>query len=245
MGRWIAYAVVLLLLAVALVLGTQGGKHRRLAETPRVQAVPAPQEPPAAVPEAMVPVVPVASAPVSPAPADVPPPPATMAPVVPAAAPSGQRHGLTFAQPREGTLPADVAHLSCHGEPRVLDQPHQDSCNPYKGDMSCRTVLPVLCVRESGAAVPQGVDSGFYKGWVQGALGATEPVMGAILTSRAMASARCEAELGAGWRMAEFHDGGGGWGLQGQRGMGLGQPGLTRYWVVINDQRGNCWDSTP
>ena len=48
MGRWIAYAVVLLLLAVALVLGTQGGKHRRLAETPRVQAVPAPQEPPAA-----------------------------------------------------------------------------------------------------------------------------------------------------------------------------------------------------
>lgn len=223
MGRWIAYAVVLLLLAVALVLGTQGGKHRRLAETSRVQAVPAPQDPPA----------------------DVPPPSDTMAPVVPAAVPSGQRHGLTFAQPREGTLPADVAHLSCHGEPRVLDQPHQDSCNPYKGDMSCRTVLPVLCVRESGAAVPQGVDSGFYKGWVQGALGATEPVMGAILTSSAVASARCEAELGAGWRMAEFHDGGGGWGLQGQRGMGLDQPGLTRYWVAINDQRGNCWDSTP
>ena len=45
--------------------------------------------------------------------------------------------------------------------------------------------------------------------------------------------------------MAEFHDGGGGWGLQGQRGMGLGQPGLTRYWVAINDQRGNCWDSAP
>ena len=220
MGRWIAYAVVLLLLAVALVLGTQGGKHRRLAETPRVQAVPAPQEPPAAVPDAVAPIVPVASAPVSPVLADVPLPPATMAPVAPAAAPSGQRHGLTFAQPREGALPADVAHLSCHGEPRVLDQPHQDSCNPYKGDMSCRTVLPVLCVRESGAAVPQGVDSGFYKGWVQGA-------------------------LGAGWRMAEFHDGGGGWGLQGQRGMGLGQPGLTRYWVAINDQRGNCWDSTP
>ena len=80
MGRWIAYAVVLLLLAVALVLGTQGGKHRRLAETPRVQAVPAPQEPPAAVPDAVAPIVPVASAPVSPAPADMPPPPATTAP---------------------------------------------------------------------------------------------------------------------------------------------------------------------
>ena len=75
MGRWIAYAVVLLLLAVALVLGTQGGKHRRLAPIPggpRVQAVPTPPEPPAAVPEA---VAPVASAPVSPALADVPPPP--------------------------------------------------------------------------------------------------------------------------------------------------------------------------
>ena len=82
MGRWIAYAVVLLLLAVALVLGTQGGKHRRLAETPRVQAVPAPQEPPAAVPDAVAPIVPVASAPVSPVLADVPLPPATMAPVV-------------------------------------------------------------------------------------------------------------------------------------------------------------------
>ena len=243
MGRWIAYAAVLLLLAVGLVLGTQGGKHRRLAETPRVQVVPASQEPPVAVPEAPVP---VASAPVSPVLADAPPPPdAAIAPVVAAVTPSGQRHGLTFAQPREGVLPADVAHLSCHGEPRVLDQPHQDSCNPYKGDMSCRTVLPVLCVRESGAAVPQGVESGFYKGWVQGALGATEPVMGAILTSRAVASARCAAELGPGWRMAEFHDGGGGWGLQGQRGMGLGQPGLTRYWVAINDQRGNCWDSAP
>jgi len=231
MGRWIAYAVVLALLAVGLVLGTQGGKHRRQTETQRLQVKPAaPQEAPAA------------SAPLSQVVADAPPPATT---ATPAAASSGQRHGLTFAQPREGTLPADVAHLSCHGEPRTLDQPYQDSCNPYKGDMSCRTVLPVLCVREGGAPVPQGAGSGFYQGWVQGALGATEPVMGAILTSRAMASARCEAELGPGWRMAEFHDGGGGWDLQGQRGMGLGPPELTRYWVAIHDQRGNCWDSAP
>lgn len=239
MGRWIAYAVVLALLAVGLVLGTQKGKHRRQAEAQRVQVTPALQEAPATAPGV---VAPAASAPMPPVVADAPPPVTT---ATPAAAPSGQRHGLTFAQPREEVMPADVVHLSCHGEPRTLDQPHQDSCNPYKGDMSCRTVLPVLCVRESGAPVPQGVESGFYKGWVQGTLGATEPVMGAILTSRAMASARCEAELGPGWRMAEFHDGGGGWGLQGQRGMGLGQPGLTRYWVAINDQRGNCWDSAP
>ena len=52
MGRWIAYAVVLALLAVGLVLGTQGGKHRRQAEPPRVQRPPATPEPSAAVPEA-------------------------------------------------------------------------------------------------------------------------------------------------------------------------------------------------
>ena len=234
MGRWVAYAVVLALLALGLVLGTQNGKRPQQVQAPTHMPVPP------------VPATPAPQEATAPAPAPTPAPVAMPAtPVAPAAPPTMERHGLTFAQPREEALPADVAHLSCHGEPRALDQPHQGSCNPYKGDMSCRTVLPVLCVRESGAPVPQGVESGFYKGWVRGALGASAPVMGAILTSRAVASARCEAELGPGWRMAEFHDGGGGWGLQGQRGMGLGQPGLSRYWVAINDQRGNCWDSAP
>jgi hypothetical protein len=160
-------------------------------------------------------------------------------------------HGLTFAlAPTEsggggGSTAAELAnltHLSCHGEPRQVDQPHRDSCNPYKGDTSCRVVLPVLCFQGKGLPQPAGIDAGQYKGWSGGVLGATQPVMGAILTSNAAGTARCEKELGAGWRMAEFHDAGG-WGMQGQRGLGLAPN--TRFWVHINDQPGNCWDSKP
>jgi hypothetical protein len=78
--------------------------------------------------------------------------------------------------------------------------------------------------------------------WAGGALGATQPVMGAVIESEAAGSARCEQELGAGWRMAGLHAGGSGaWALQGQRGPGL--TGHTRYWVHAADQKGNCWDS--
>jgi len=151
--------------------------------------------------------------------------------------------GLSFALADPSTVPARVAHLSCHGEPTPIDHPHRGSCNPYEGDTSCRTVLPIACYRPSGAAAPPNLEQDFYKGWTNGELGATKPIMGAIIKSEAAASARCEAELGTGWRMAEFHDGNGGWGLQGGRGRGL--RGGTRYWVRINDQPGNCWNSPP
>jgi len=142
------------------------------------------------------------------------------------AEPRGIGFGLTFARLDAGQGGTDTIALGCDAEPKPLDRSHADSCNPYQGDTSCRTALPVLCFRPGGS----------------GELMATEPVMGAILQSQVVASARCEAEFGAGWRMAEFHDGGG-WQLQGRRGAGLGAQ--TRYWVHINDQPGNCWDSAP
>ncbi|MBB1077712.1 hypothetical protein HUU62_25240 [Rhodoferax sp. 4810] len=152
--------------------------------------------------------------------------------------------GLTFALvPLDDKQPPDTASLNCHGEPRQLDRPHQDSCNPYQGDTTCRTVLPVLCVKPTGAAKPEGVVDSFYQGWVSGSLAATAPVMGAVLESLEAATARCVAELGPGWRMAEFHDGQGGWGLSGQKASDFSPN--TRYWVYVNDQRGNCWDSEP
>src|SRR5205823_1278208 len=53
------------------------------------------------------------------------------------------------------------------------------------------------------------------------------------------ADAYCRSALGAGWRMAEFHDGKGGWGF-----VARGHISSTsRFWVRINDQPGNCWDS--
>ena len=151
--------------------------------------------------------------------------------------------GLTFAMAAaDGKMPSDVAGFGCHGEPAPLDQPHQGSCNPPKGDTSCRVVLPVLCLKPGDLAQPSGANSETY-GWSGATFSATQPVMGAILESEAIANARCEKELGTGWRMAEFHEGKGGLGLMGLRGTALGQ--ATRYWVHVNDQPGNCWNSAP
>lgn len=145
-------------------------------------------------------------------------------------------YGTSFVAP-EG-VPAGVARLDCRGEPSPVDRPREGGCDPYRGDTSCRVVLPVACYRSSGARSP-----GDEANWSHGELGGTEPMMGALLKSEAMASARCEAELGAGWRMAEFHDGGQGWSLAGHTSTGL--KGSARYWVHVNDQPSNCWNSVP
>ena len=168
------------------------------------------------------------------------------APTQAAAASSAAREGpwgLSFAMAADSPSTPTPVHLSCHGEPAAVDHPHRGSCNPYSGDTSCRASLPIACMKPTGASAPDKLQQDFYSGWVKGDLGATRPVAGTTLKSADAASAVCRAELGAGWRMAEFHDGGGGWGLQGERGAGL-RAG-TRYWVHINDQRGNCWDAAP
>lgn len=71
---------------------------------------------------------------------------------------------------------------------------------------------------------------------------ATAPgVAGFLLTSLEDANARCAASLGAGWRLASFHDGGG-WELHGQVLLGTLADRRYRAWVFIGDQPGNCWD---
>ena len=169
-------------------------------------------------------------------------------------------HNLTFAPvPFGGKAAADLGiahsgltHLGCRGEPKPVGQPHQNSCNPHKVDTSCRIVLPVMCFQGKGVPQPPnvlaaqdergtgGMDGQGGSGGSGSVLGAIQPVIGAILTSVAPGSARCEKETGTGWRAASFHDAGG-WGMQGQRGLGL-RPN-TRCRVNINDQPGNCWDS--
>jgi hypothetical protein len=152
-------------------------------------------------------------------------------------------YGLTFALVNDPSLATETAYLSCHGEPQPVDRPHKESCNPFQGDTSCRTVLPVLCAKVTGQEAPANAPAGLYQAWMHGSLGATQPIMGAVLESEARASALCDKELGAGWRMAEFVDGPQGWGLQGQRGLGLG--GNQRYWVHSKAAPANCWNSAP
>ena len=153
--------------------------------------------------------------------------------------------GLTFAVASPSDPLPDVAYIGCHGQPRPTDKPNKDSCNPYEGDTSCRVVLPVLCLSDGTISNPAAAGRNPLMDWTSGTLGATKPVMGAILESRLLADARCEKELGAGWRMADFHAGRSGWSWSGRPGQGLLSSGFTRYWVAINDQRGNCWDSQP
>jgi hypothetical protein len=136
------------------------------------------------------------------------------------------RFGLSF-----GWMPdpgSDQLHASCHGEPRGVGQPHRDSCNPYQGDTSCRTLLPLLCAR-----APEG-DTPY-------ALSTSLPVAGFLLSSLEDANARCAQDLGSGWRVASFHDNGG-WELRGPRLPGTIADRRTRAWVFISDQPGNCWN---
>ena len=152
--------------------------------------------------------------------------------------------GLTFAAVTPTSPQPDATAMGCHGQPGPTDKPHKNSCNPYEGDTSCRAALPVLCLNSSAIAKPDAANGGPPVGWTAATLGATAPVMGAILQSRPIADARCEKELGAGWRMADFHAGGG-WSFSGRPGSGLLPDNSTRYWVAINDQAANCWDSKP
>jgi hypothetical protein len=170
----------------------------------------------------------------------------------PAASPD--RFGLSFGHLSPAGVPAGVMVSACSGEPSATGNPDKGQCNPYQGDASCRTALPVLCVLKDGSTAESaglvnepkadGVAVGFdfYSGWAGGSLGATAPVAGFVLGSLAQANARCTAELGPGWRMATFHDGAGGWGLVGKSSPSLTSQ-ATRHWVHIGDQKANCWDT--
>jgi hypothetical protein len=170
--------------------------------------------------------------------------------------PSPDRFGLSFGH---GDLQGKAGLMvsACAGAPLDMGNPDKNQCNPTQGDSSCRTALPVLCVLKDGStaesaglanvAKPEGGDTAgvnLYTGWVGGTLGATAPVAGFVIGSLAQANARCAAELGPGWRMAELHDAAGsaGSGLVGKRGTGLTSQ-QTRHWVHVNDQKANCWDA--
>jgi hypothetical protein len=146
--------------------------------------------------------------------------------------------------------------VSCHDYTSGPSTP--TSCNPYVGDTDCKEVRRILCIRQDGSASNGFVGSpggppyyydAFYNGWAKGNLGLTHGIQGTSLTSLAVADAACAAELGAGWRMAEHHDGGGGWGwtaygnLSDIYTVNDSSHHLTdRFWVYIKDQpAGNCW----
>lgn len=113
---------------------------------------------------------------------------------------------------------------------------HADvTSDPYAGDTAVTTRLPVLCLRKDGRAAPDGIPFDYYNGWAAGEVKLSSPVRGTALTSRAAADGLCAAQFGAGYRMGEHHDGGGGWGWWAAGDVG-------RFWVAIDDQPANPWD---
>lgn len=121
--------------------------------------------------------------------------------------------------------------------------------NPYSGDTSIDSYRRVLCAKVDGRSPPSGIAFNFYAGWLRGAVQATPPVQGFRLSSRAAADQLCSETFGAGWRMAEFHDGRygpyfsqtGGWSFWGAGSLPTG----TRFWTAIDDQYANPWNSVP
>lgn len=105
----------------------------------------------------------------------------------------------------------------------------------------------------------------FYAGWAEGHFASTLPVRGDLIKSADYGAHLCRQSFGKGWRMLEHHDGrwvygmdsmnhgnsigsqspwptgdtnSGGWHAWGHGNLRTD----TRFWVHINDQRGNCWD---
>jgi hypothetical protein len=113
-------------------------------------------------------------------------------------------------------------------------------CNPYQGDTLCSTSLPVLCFKPSGFPIPASVISSTYNRWSGGIIGTTAAVAASSFGgSLANAHIKCAQEFGAGWRVAEFHDGWG-WNFQAYGNVGTS---ANRFWVDINDRpNGRCWN---
>jgi hypothetical protein len=133
------------------------------------------------------------------------------------------RLGLTY-----GWLPAssaDELRAACRGLPPLMADGVMRDCGLARGDTSCRTVLPLLCLREAEGDQPR-------------ALATAEAVAGFVIDSRADADARCARALGPGWRMAEYEDG-----EQGElRVRPAAADTRARVWTATRSPGPHCWD---
>ena len=146
----------------------------------------------------------------------------TLLPVAPASAANG--NGMTWT--KVSSYNSGAVRVGCSG------------CDAYAGDTACTNSLPVLCIYQSSVPDPDPSVSSYYNGWSGGHVGLTTPVQGNQLYSLTNANSLCVGQFGSGWRMAEFHDGNGGWNF---RAFGFPADNV-RFWTYIDDQPANCWD---
>lgn len=125
-----------------------------------------------------------------------------------------------------------------HDSSLGVDRVGCSNCNAYTGDTLCTAKLPVLCIKKDSSPKPTGLITDFYNGWVGGHIATTRPIQGSTMTSLQVANQLCVDNFGAGWRMAEHHDGNGGWNWYAYGNVRQD----TRMWVHINGQPANCWN---
>lgn len=116
--------------------------------------------------------------------------------------------------------------------------------NPYRGDANCNERHALLCLHRDYRGAPS---AHMYDGWANGVVQATVPIPGTRLLSVDAADSICKNTFGHEYQMAEFHDGNqhglatenAGWSFWARGNLNLGE----RYWVRINDQPANPWNS--
>lgn len=107
----------------------------------------------------------------------------------------------------EADLPSPVTMIGCHYERGDLPQ-----CDPLRGNAPCDAPLPLLCFRDLDASAPDTVSASFPYAhlyefyWSGGHIAATGEIRGDALATIRDANALCENELGAGWRVASYHE---------------------------------------
>lgn len=137
---------------------------------------------------------------------------------------SAIQKGMTWQWVRD-IAPSGVVQVGCSMK-----------CDGYKGDTSCSTALPLLCIKKGGLPKPASVnDSDKYYRWAGGIVATTADIVPP--STLAAVNAICAKEFGPDWRVAEHHDGWG-WGFLAYG--GVGEPNK-RFWIHINNQPANCW----
>jgi len=133
-----------------------------------------------------------------------------------------------------------------HDDVLGVDYVNCNGCNAYSGETSCSSKLPILCLKKEnlpdpGVYVPDKSPGvmypRYYYGWTGGRIELTSPVSGDALKGISDANDICEFQFGPGYKIAEHHDGNGGWGWYAYGNIDDG----SRFWVSINDQSSNCW----
>ncbi len=119
--------------------------------------------------------------------------------------------------------------------------------NPYAGDATCDQSYPILCIFKSGGGPPAtsrpDLELNYYNSWAGAQVLSTGFVSGHQMPTLDAANKICADTFGSQyWQIAEFHDGNfgqGGWEFWANGTLPLG----TRFWVAIDDQRANPWNS--